>query len=411
MADPPEDLLVEGRRAQEVLDQALGFLLREGDEADRGGLGVARSPGGPGLEEVWPGEAQEEDRRTGAPPAQVLNEVEERGLAPVDVLEHNCQRPPFSQGLEEPTHRPERLLRGGHRVGQAQDRGEPLSDGASVLLRVEEWGDLRDGLLRGVLLGDAGGLPDNFRHGPVRDAVPVRETPALEHGRPVPKPGDELRGEAGLAHPRRADDGDQAAGWFAAGPLEGLPERRQLLVATDDGRVEAPGNPRCLGGDLEEPPRRLRLGLALQLQGPGELHGDRVPDQAVRGFAEEDLAGRGGLLQAGGEVCGVGGERRVGAGLVGKDLAGVHPGPSLDADGVAGFQVVIEIVEGGTHLAGRPCGPQRVVLVDLGDPEHRHDGIPDVFLHGAAMPLENLPHAVEVGGHHPTEDFRIQPLS
>jgi hypothetical protein len=71
------------------------------------------------------------------------------------------------------------------------------------------------------------------------------------------------------------------------------------------------------------------------------------------------------------------------------------------------LEVAVELVKSGAHFLGGSDGPEGVVLVDLGDPKHRHDGIPDVLFYGPAVALQQRPHPVEVRGHHSTEDLGI----
>src|ERR687891_2108393 len=49
--------------------------------------------------------------------------------------------------------------------------------------------------------------------------------------------------------------------------------------------------------------------------------------------------------------------------------------------------------------------------MDLGDPEHGHDGVADVLLHAAAVALEDGTHPVEVRGHHPAEYLGVEALA
>ena len=72
------------------------------------------SPGGPGraaLEQVGPREAEDEDRRRPAPAGEVLDEVEQRRLGPVDVVEDDEQRTLLRRRLEQPAEGPRDLVR------------------------------------------------------------------------------------------------------------------------------------------------------------------------------------------------------------------------------------------------------------------------------------------------------------
>ena len=84
------------------------------------------------LEELRAGDADEEDRRFPGPLREVLDQVEERGLRPVNVLEEDDQRTAAGQRREESPRRPEDLL--------ALDRGlraaDRLQEGLGERLRL-----------------------------------------------------------------------------------------------------------------------------------------------------------------------------------------------------------------------------------------------------------------------------------
>ena len=83
-------------------------------------------PPRPLLEQLRPGDAEEQDRCVAAPAADVLDEVEQRRLGPVDVLEENEQRTLRAERLEQPAHGPEELLRRGG--SGAAEHPEALDD-------------------------------------------------------------------------------------------------------------------------------------------------------------------------------------------------------------------------------------------------------------------------------------------
>ena len=77
--------------------------------------------------------------------------------------------------------------------------------------------------------------------------------------------------------------------------------------------------------------------------------------------------------------------------------------------------VAIEIlVQRGEGLAHLGCGadrPQRIVLMDLGNPEDGHDGVADELLDGATVVFDRGLHRVEVAFHDVTERFRVERLT
>ena len=116
----------------------------------------------------------------------------------------------------------------------------------------------------------------------------------------------------------------------------------------------------------------------------------------MRGVADQDLAGPGGLLQPRRDVDGLAG-RKGRVGLVDDDLACLDPDPRLDP----GLVRVADDPECCTHRAF--C----VVLMRLRDAESRHDGVARELLHGAAVRLDAARHRVEPRRHPAARDLRI----
>ena len=115
------------------------------------------------------------------------------------------------------------------------------------------------------------------------------------------------------------------------------------------------------------------------------------------------------LLQAGGGVHGVAGHQPLPAGHVaGDDLAGVHPGPVLQANAEPLEQHLVHVDEALLHLERRSDGSHRVVLVESGEPEHGHDRVADVLLDAAAVPFEHQPHLVEIEVQHLAEMLAVE---
>jgi len=132
-------------------------------EQDRGGVQLAAAPGWPFVEELRPGEADDESADVPNRVGEVLDQVEQRRLAPVNVLEDEQKWPLMRERLDEPAHRPERLLLDGPACAGA-DRGvETLSDGIRIWAALEQLADAATG----------GRLPDDLPHGPEGDPFPV----------------------------------------------------------------------------------------------------------------------------------------------------------------------------------------------------------------------------------------------
>ena len=206
----------------------------------------------------------------------------------------------------------------------------------------------------------------------------------------------ELLDQARLADARVAEHGRQLAAPGRGGRIEGVLEDRPFHLATDQrGGPDRLRADRLAGvPDAHEPVGRHALGLALELQGLDRFDLDLAPDEVVRRLADEDLVGRGGLLQACRDVDRVAGGQllvRVGVG-VGDDLAGVDAGPVGELDAVELQEVDVQGGEFLLHPVGGPDGAQCVVLVGSRDPEDGHDRVADVLLDRPAVFLD-------LGGH------------
>ena len=80
------------------------------------------------LEQLRAGRADEQQRDVARPAREVVDELEQRLLGPVQVVEHDDQRPAARERLEQLADRPERLLAPGRRAREAERAGEPRLD-------------------------------------------------------------------------------------------------------------------------------------------------------------------------------------------------------------------------------------------------------------------------------------------
>ena len=118
------------------------------------------------------------------------------------------------------------------------------------------------------------------------------------------------------------------------------------------------------------------------------------------GRPDDDLAWRGGLLQACGGVNRVAGDQCLTVGRVaGYHLPGVDSGS--EADGYATFCVELDIQkpQALADLGGRPHRAKRVILVQLRNAEDRHYRIADELLDRPAVALDDRAHLGEVAAH------------
>ena len=184
--DAALDVLVEPRLAKEVVGDRTRLVVCQRLELDAD-RPLARRPVGLPLDELSARGADEENRRL-CRFQDVLDELEERRLRPVDVVEHDDERSFGGERFEELARAPEKLLHG-KRDGREPDRRLDALDDIVVSRKPAQ---LRMRGLHRVALGDGSDLAHRFRERPERDAVAIRKAPATEHRRAVVERADEL---------------------------------------------------------------------------------------------------------------------------------------------------------------------------------------------------------------------------
>src|SRR5262249_4262733 len=109
---PREDLLARGIRhtRDEPGEQLLHRGPRQRLEVDRGERALARAPGRAAVDELGAGQRDDEHRMVPRPLEQVLDEVEQALVGPLEVLEHEHDRIRVRQPLEEQSPRGEELM-------------------------------------------------------------------------------------------------------------------------------------------------------------------------------------------------------------------------------------------------------------------------------------------------------------
>ena len=175
-ADGFGSLLIE--RAGEILEQLGCVFGLQGRQLDR----RHSRPRRPDLGEVAAGKAADEDRRVARPAGEVLDQVEERGLRPLDVVQHEQHRPLAGERLEQPPESPVDLVAARMRLGAADRLEQAAAHGLAVALLGED----------GVEVEAA----DDLDERPVGDSVPVRQAAALEDVSVVAQRADELGRQA-----------------------------------------------------------------------------------------------------------------------------------------------------------------------------------------------------------------------
>ena len=155
------------------------------------------------VEQLGARDAEEEDRRVAREVGDVLDEVDEDGLGPLQVVDDDDLRALGRTRLEQPAERELRLgrRRADDRVGLDADRDEDLDER------------------------------------PVGDALAVGEAAAAEDVGRVADALEEVGDEARLADPGRAEQREEPARAVGDGVLVVAPEPLPLALATDERRL------------------------------------------------------------------------------------------------------------------------------------------------------------------------------
>ena len=169
----------------------------------------------------------------------------------------------------------------------------------------------------------------------------------------------------------------------------------ELAVAADERQFQPrPGaRPR---DDTDDPGCRHGLGLALEGQWRERLEHGGLADQAAREAADHDLAGSGGLLEAGRHVDRVARhEALTEARVAGDHRPGVDADPQAELDPELRGERRCDALEGRLHVERGADRAQGVVLAALRQAEDGHDRVPDVLLDDPAVVLEDAAQLLE----------------
>jgi len=118
--DPPAERRRELLFVEKPLDQTLGLRAIERVERDDRGSRLRRRPGRSCVEHVGTSQTEDQDRRTAREPRQVLQQVEQSRLGPMDVVEDDDERPTGGESLEDAAECPCSLFRR-HRLVSGAD--------------------------------------------------------------------------------------------------------------------------------------------------------------------------------------------------------------------------------------------------------------------------------------------------
>ena len=399
-----EELLGEERVARCDLDDTLTSFGRQlvasrerGEQRDRLLLGQGLEherplgPRRPLVEQLGPCDADAEDR-PGGPLRKLLDQVEQRRLCPVHVLEHEQQRALAGERLEEATDGPRALACGCRALGEPDQFEYSLRDELRVL------GLCQDGSHIQSL--------DHLAERQVRRALAVGDAAAGQHRRVLLDERDQLVGEARLADAGLADDGHDLRRRLALRLLEDGEQPLKLVLAADELRLQIAGHGRRSRDELEQPEGRQRRLLA-RLDG---LHADGVADELERRRAEHDRAGRRRLLDPLGDVDGIARDEASVPGIADVHVARVDSDAQLEPEAVLALDRFAEGGHGCAGVDGGPDGAQRVVLVRDRYAEDGHHRVADELLDRAAVTLDRPPGGGEVAVEHAPQRLRVERL-
>ena len=231
--------LVELSLAEDPLDEQAAGLAGQRLQVHGRRIGPSVAPARPDVVQLRPRQADEQDARVAGVFDDVLEQVEERLLAPLDVVEDDDDRLLARERLEESPERPERLLLRHLAVAETDGGGDLRCHQLGVRLPAQAAGEARAELGDRVVVRHLRQLTDDLRDGPVGDALAVREAAPLGDERVARHGRDELADEPRLPDSGGPDDRDDVAGAIARHPLVSLLQQPELVRAADQRAVEA----------------------------------------------------------------------------------------------------------------------------------------------------------------------------
>ena len=297
-----------GRPGTSPVEQRVDRLAGERLEEERAEAARARAPAGVAIGQLRPGERDHEDRLVPRPLEQVLDELDERGVGPLDVLEDQDDGALLGHALEEQPPAGEEILAvRGAAVAEAEQLLQARLD-ERALLRVGDHlldhpGQLCERGLGRLVLADPRPHPHHLGERPEGDRVAVGEAAALVPPDGLDEAVDvllELPGEARLADAGDPDDREEVRLLLVGRAVEELLDEAQLAVAADERRLEPGGASlaAAVGDHAQRAPELGGLALALELVRARVLVGDRRLAGAPRRVADEHRARLGRRLDA-----------------------------------------------------------------------------------------------------------------
>ena len=263
----------------------------------------------------------------------------------------------------------------------------------------DERADLLERDLGRVVVQYRGLGREDLAERPQRHALAISDTAADHVLRALAERGDELLGEATLAHARIAGDGDQMGRLLGLDPTENRAQDLELALAADHRSREPRRHP-CLDAlhFTGHDPRGHRLRSPFQLQRVELTKVEGSAYQTRCGLTDHDRPRVGRLLETSREIDGVTRDQEVcPRSRDRQDLTGVDADSDLELLERPSF--CVPDGESSEHSTTRSNGSQGIVLVRQGHSENGHDRVADEFLDRAALVLDLLRHGGEVVDH------------
>ncbi len=94
-------LSVQHRAVEEHAEQLRGLIVGERGEGERGRVELAAAPAGPAFEQLGPCGRDDQERDVAQPVHELVEEVQETLVRPVDVLDDDDERPLLGETFEE----------------------------------------------------------------------------------------------------------------------------------------------------------------------------------------------------------------------------------------------------------------------------------------------------------------------
>jgi len=268
---------------QDPLHQRAALLAKQGIKKERRGGARADHPHRAPLEQLGPGEHQQQHGRLADPKRHLLEKVERDVLGGVHVLDNHQERSSSGHGLEERAHAgKERVPRQSVSVRtepqDRQQRGGDVRDPQSVG-RVPE---LPARAVQRVSHQNAGFLADHFPERPERHPGPVGQRPTAEDADAL-NPGTQLPHQARFAHPGRSQDADHESPAPAPYPPGMTQQHVEFLRPTHERGRSHRAFPRR--GDPEQFPGQEGSGRAFHRQRRHRTHVGDVAERTHGAFA------------------------------------------------------------------------------------------------------------------------------